>query len=224
MIGDGSGPPRSELERDSLEAYAEELFVREDPLLAELRAELHARGFPLIQVPARTGLLLSILVRACGARKIVEVGTLGGYSALWMSRALPGNGRLVTFELDDERAALAREFVDRAGRSEVIEVQVGDAAELLPALGPDGGWDLVFLDADKERYGAYLKQAERLLRPGGLLLADNAFWKGRVLEESAQADAQTRALQEFNRALAGHPSFDATILPVGDGVALGVRR
>lgn len=220
MRTDGSGPPRSELE-----AYAEELFVREDPLLAELRAEQEARGFPLIQVPARTGHLLSILVRAVSARRVVEVGTLGGYSALWMAKALTRDGsRLVTLERSPEHAALAREFIDRAGRREMVEVRVGDASEILPELGPDGGWDLVFVDADKERYGVYMKQAERLLRPGGLLVADNVFWQGRVLEESGEADDATRALQDFNRALAGHDAFDATILPVGDGVAVAVRR
>ena len=219
MSRDGSGPPRSELE-----AYAQELFVREDPLLAELRAEQEARGFPLIQVPARTGQLLGILIRAVAARKVVEVGTLGGYSALWMAKALPSDGRLVTLEKSPEHAALAREFIDRAGRTEMVEVRVGDAADLLQDLGPAGGWDAMFLDADKERYGIYLKHAERLLRPGGLLLADNVFWRGRVLQEAGEADAATHALQDFNRALAGHDAFDATILPVGDGVAVAVRR
>jgi predicted O-methyltransferase YrrM len=219
MTKDGSGPPRSELER-----YAAELFVQEDPLLAELRAELEARGFPTIQVPARTGLLLSILVRACGARRVLEVGALGGYSALWMASALPAEGRLLTLEKEPEHAELAREFIERAGRAEVIEVRVGNAAELLPAIDDEGRWDLVFLDADKERYGTYLKHAERLLRPGGLVVADNVFWHGKILEDPGEADESTRALQEFNRSLAGHPSFDATILPVGDGVALGVRR
>jgi len=219
VSADGSGPPRSELEQ-----YATDLFVREDPLLAELRAEMESRDLPMIQVPARTGLLLSILVRACGARRVLEVGTLGGYSALWMAPSLPAEGRLVTLEQSPDHAELAREFIERAGRSEHMEVRVGNAAELLPAVEDEGRWDVIFIDADKERYGFYLKHAERLLRPGGLLLADNVFWQGRNLEETGEADETTRAPQEFNRALAGHSSFDATILPVGDGVALGVRR
>jgi len=216
---DGAGPPRAELEQ-----YATDLFVREDPLLAELRAEMESRDLPMIQVPARTGLLLSILVRACDARRVLEVGTLGGYSALWMASSLPPEGRLLTLEQSPDHAELAREFIHRAGRSEHMEVRVGNADELLPGVEDEGKWDVVFIDADKERYGFYLKQAERLLRPGGLLLADNVFWQGRILEETGEADESTKALQEFNRALAGHASFDATILPVGDGVALGVRR
>ncbi len=218
-MSERSGPSREELED-----YAQALFVREDPILAELRAEQEARGFPSIQVPARTGHLLSILLRAVGARRVVEVGTLGGYSALWIAKALPADGRVVTMESEPEHASLAREFIDRAGRAEMVEVRQGNAVDLLQELGPDGGWDAMFVDADKERYGVYLKQAQRLLRPGGVLLADNVFWQGRILDDSDEADAATRALQDFNRALAGHDHFDATILPVGDGVAVAVRR
>lgn len=213
----GSGEPR-----DALERYAAELFRAEEPLLAELREETERRGFPLVQVPARTGLLLRILVTATGARRILEVGTLGGYSSLWMAAALPPGGRLLTLEKSAEHAALAREFVERASLADVVEVREGVAADLLPAIGPDGRFDLVFLDADKESYLLYLDHAARLLRPGGLFLADNAFWHGRVLEREPE-DAATIGIQAFNRALARSESFLATILPVGDGVALAVR-
>ena len=212
---DGTGPPR-----DALEAWADGLFTREPPLLAELRAELEARGLPLIQVPARTGLLLRLLVLATGARRVLEVGTLGGYSALWMAEALPAGGGLLTLEREPEHAALAREFVRRAGLADRIEVREGVALELLPAVGPERGFDLVFLDADKESYLAYLDHARRLLRPGGLVVADNAFWQGRVLEEAPE-DPSTRGIVAFDRALAAADDFVATILPVGDGVAVG---
>lgn len=214
--GDGTGPPR-----DALEAWADDLFTREEPLLAELRAELEARGLPLIQVPARTGLLLRILVLATGARRILEVGTLGGYSAIWMGGALPPGGRLITLEKSPEHAALARDFIARAGLSDAVEVREGVAAELLPDIGPEPSFDLVFLDADKESYTGYLEHARRLLRPGGLVVADNAFWQGRVLEDDPD-DASTRGIVAFDRALAEAPDFLATILPVGDGVAVGV--
>ncbi len=213
---DGSGPPR-----DALEAWADALFTREPPLLAELRDELEARGFPLIQVPARTGLLLRLLVAATGARRILEVGTLGGYSALWMAGALPDDGRLLTLEKNPAHVALARASVALAALEGVVEVREGVAAELLPDVGPDGGFDLVFLDADKESYLGYMEHARRLLRPGGLLVADNAFWHGRVLDE-ADDDPSTRGIVAFDRALAGAHDFTATILPVGDGVAVGV--
>lgn len=216
---DGSGPPR-----DRLEAYADDLFVREDPLLIELRAEMEARGLPLIQVPARTGLLLQILLRATGTKRVLEVGTLAGYSALWMARALPEAGRLVTIEKEPDRAELAETFIRRAGLSEAVTVRRGAARTVLPEIGPDGSFGLVFLDADKESYIAYLAEARRLLHPGGLLVADNAFWQGRVLEEADRDDSATRGIQAFNRALAGDAAFNATIVPVGDGVAVAVRR
>lgn len=217
MTRDGAGPPR-----DELEAYADRLFDREDGLLAALRREMEVRGFPMIQVPARTGLLLHVLVKATGARRVLEVGTLGGYSAIWMARALPDDGRLVTVEKSSKHAALARDFLERGGQGRV-EVREGRAADILPKIGPDGSWDIVFLDADKESYTAYLGEARRLLRPGGLLLADNAFWGGRVLEEDPE-EAATLGIQAFNRAVAEDPAFVATILPVGDGVLAAVRR
>lgn len=216
---DGTGPAR-----DALEAYAEDLFVREDPLLGELRAEMVARGFPTIQVPARTGQLLQILARAIGARRVLEIGTLGGYSALWMARALPAGGQLVSLEKEAAHAALAREFVRRAGLQEVVDVHEGRALEVLPGLGPDGSFDLCFLDADKENYVRYLEEARRLLRTGGLLVADNAFWRGKVLREAEPGDEATRGIRAFNRALAEDAEFTATIVPTGDGVAVAVRR
>ena len=223
-----AGPPPGEVRsgtpppRDPLERYAADLFDREDPLLTELRAEMERRGFPLIQVPVRTGLLLRILVAATAARSVLEIGTLGGYSALWMAAALPAGGRILSLEKETERAALAREFIEVAGVEGLVEVREGVAAELLPGIGPEGGYDLVFLDADKESYTLYLEHAARLLRPGGLLLADNAFWQGRVLEEAG--DPATEGIQAFNRALAASEAFLATIVPSGDGVAIGVRR
>lgn len=204
-----------------LHGYIAELFCAEDELLAELREELEERGFPTIQVPAITGKTLQVLVRAAGARKILEVGTLGGYSAIWMGRALPADGELVTLEKSPEHAALAREFVERAGLDGKVSIRVGDARELLPEVDPDGSFDAVFLDADKESYPLYLEEAERLLGPGGLVLADNALWKGKVLDGGG-SDAD-RGIREFNRLLSESPAFTAIILPVGDGVAVGVK-
>lgn len=205
-----------------LHAYIADLFCEEDELLVELREALEEKGFPVIHVPAITGKTLQVLVKAAGARRVLEVGTLGGYSAIWMARALPGDGELVTVEKSPEHAELAREFVRRAGLEDLIRVRVGDARDEMAALGPDGSFDVVFLDADKESYADYLAEARRLLRPGGLLIADNALWKGKVLEEGgSEAD---RGIRAFNRALAEGSGFTAMILPVGDGVAVGVKE
>lgn len=208
---------------DDLRAYVDDLFVREPALLAELRVELEEGDFPTIQVPAATGRVLELLARAIDAERVLEIGTLGGYSGLWLLRGMHPAGRLVTLEKEEDHAELAREYFRRAGESDRVEVRVGDAREILPNVGPAGAWDLVFLDADKEGYAGYLSQAERLLRPGGIVLADNALWSGRVVDEDDR-EASTLGVRAFNRALAGSGAFRATILPVGDGVALGVRE
>jgi len=206
----------------ALRSYVEERFAREDEVLGDLRAELETRGFPLINVSASTGRVLQLMVSLSGGGRVLEVGTLGGYSAIWMARGLRSGGRLTTLELDSGHAAMAREYLDRAGVGGRVEILLGDARERIVELGPDGSFDVVFLDADKEGYGLYASHAERLLRPGGLLLADNAFWSGRIVE--APEDDATRSLQAFNDDLAASSVFEGTILPVGDGLAMGVKR
>lgn len=207
-----------------LTGYVQGLFAAEDVILEELRYETARRGMPEISVSAEEGRLLQLLLTAIGARTVLEIGTLGGYSAIWMGRSLPPDGRLLTLEIQADRAEFARGFIDRAGLGSVVEVRVGDAADTLPALVADGErFDAVFIDADKERYPVYLEHALALVRPGGLILADNAFWSGRVLEADA-ADEDTRAVQRFNRLLAEHPDLTATIIPVRDGLAAAVVR
>jgi caffeoyl-CoA O-methyltransferase len=173
----------------SLARYVEGLFAREDVLLRELREESERQGLPPIQVSAEVGRLLQVLLATVGARRVLEVGTLGGYSAIWMARALPPGGHLTTLEVDPERAA----------------------------------FDAVFIDADKESYGEYLDHALRLVRPGGLILADNAFRSGMVLDDDAD-DPGVLAVRHFNTRLARDPRLAATILPVRDGIAVAVVR
>lgn len=208
---------------DELRAYVDDLFIQEPPLLAELRADLEERGFPTIQVPARTGRVLELLALTVDASRVLEVGTLGGYSGLWLLRGMAPDGRLVTVERDPDHAELAGEYFRRAGVADRVDLRIGEAREVLPKLGEAGAWDLVFIDADKEGYTEYLSHAERLLRPGGLVLADNALWQGRVVDEDDH-DASTEGVRAFDRALAGSRAFRSTILPVGDGIALGVRE
>lgn len=206
---------------DDLRDYVDGLFG-EPALLAELRETIEERGFPAIQVPAATGRFLEVAARMTGARRALELGTLGGYSALWLLRGMPADGRLTTVEKEPDHADLAREFFERAGAADRVDLRVGEAREVAASLGPDGSMDLVFIDADKEGYVRYLDEAARLLRPGGVVLADNALWRGRVVDEGV--DEVTDAIRGFNRALAGSEAFGATIVPVGDGVAVGVRR
>jgi caffeoyl-CoA O-methyltransferase len=208
----------------ALSDYIANLFAPEDPLLEEVRAEAYRRGLPDIAISAEVGRLLQVLLTAIGARRVLEIGTLAGYSAIWIARALGPEGRLVTLEIDPARADLARAFFQRAALEDRIEVMVGDAVETAARLARHGErFDAVFIDADKERYETYLELALEMVRPGGLILADNALWSGRVLQDPAEDDG-TAALQAFNRTLARHPRLLSTIVPVRDGVAVGVVR
>lgn len=208
----------------ALAEYVRSRFATEPALLAHLREILEeSDAYPTIQVPAETGRLLEVVAAVSGAKKVLEIGTLGGYSGLWLFRGMPEGGTLLTLEKEPAHAALARRFFRDAGVLDRVEIREGEARELLPAVGPEAGFDLVFIDADKEGYVSYLEHAARLLRTGGVLLADNALWRGRILDPDDQ-DAATRGIRDFDRRLADHPDFRATIVPVGDGVALGVKR
>lgn len=212
-------------------AYIEELYAPETETMRWIRGELEERGLPLIQVSALQGRAMAVLALLSGARRLLEIGTLGGYSGLWLLSLLPEDARLVTLEKESAHAELAREALERAGEERRAEVRLGDAREILRDLSGHAAFDLVFIDADKESYGFYLDQAARLLRPGGLLLADNTLWRGRVAEAPPEgeagedgADPTTRALRSFNRDLAADGRFDAVLLPIRDGLTVARRK
>lgn len=208
----------------ALSGYIGRLFAPEDDVLRELREESRRHGLPQISIAPEVGKLLQVLLTAVGARRVLEIGTLAGYSTIWMARALPPGGRVVTLEIDANRAALAREFSRRAGLGDAVEVRVGIAGDALSRLAEEGEpFDACFIDADKESYPLYLRWARELVRPGGLILADNAFWRGAVLQEPPPDD-DTLAIQDFNRHLARSPELCSTIIPIGDGLAVAVIR
>ena len=202
--------------------YISQLFAREDALLADLREEADRCGLPPIAISPDEGRLLQVLLAAVQARRVLEVGTLGGYSAIWMARALPEDGRLLSLEIEAAHAEFARRYVDRAGLSDRVEIRVGRALDVLPSLDGES-YDAVFLDADKEPLPTYFEWALRLLRPGGLLIADNTLWGGRVLDDAEQ-DEKTTAVREFNRRMATDPRILGIIVPTHDGVAVGVVK
>ena len=204
---------------EDLDEYVQTLFAQEDRVLTQARARSDAQDLPQIQVPPATGRLVQLLVRLSGAERVLEVGTLGGYSAVWILRALPENGSLLTLEGEPRHAAVARETLRQAGFSERSEVREGEALALLGEL--DEPFDVVFLDADKESLVQYLEHGARLLKPGGLLLADNALWRGLVTRP--EEGTPGAYVDRFNRALAKDHRFMSTIVPVGDGVAIGIR-
>jgi caffeoyl-CoA O-methyltransferase len=209
-----------------LAAYVQKLFVHEDNAMQRSREEARAEGLPGIEVPGELGVLLGILARAVGARKILEIGTLGGYSGTWLARALPPGGKLITLEVNPRHAEVARHAFQQAGVGDRVEIRVGPALETLPNLRNEAPFDVIFIDADKDNYPAYLDWAIALARPGALIVADNVLQGGRVLADPSP-DAGVAGIQEFNRRAAQHPRLAALILPVRDGrdgILIGVVR
>jgi caffeoyl-CoA O-methyltransferase len=206
-----------------IDSYLEGLFAPPDPALEGALRRSRRAGLPEINVPPNEGKLLQLFAEIAGARRILEVGTLGGYSTIHLARALPEDGALISLELDERSAEVARENVDKAGLENKVEVRVGDARELLAEMVEDGAgpFDLTFIDADKESYPEYLTWTLRLSRPGSLILADNTIRGGSVM---CPEDESTRATREFNEMLAKNPQLSALILPLirerVDGLAI----
>ena len=204
---------------DATATYLQTRYWEEDELLRGLREDLERRG-PTIQVSAEAGRLLATLVAATGAVRVLEVGTLFGYSGVWLARALPDHGHLDTLELSAAHADAAEEWFDRAGLAERITVHRGAALDTLARL--EGPYDTMFIDAAKAEYTDYADHAVRLLRPGGMLLADNAIWSGRVADP-AVTDADTEGIRRFHDRIAGGAPWASTVLPVGDGLSVSVK-
>ena len=202
--------------------YISGLFAREDELLASLREEADRTGLPPIAVSADEGRLLQVLLTSIRAQRVLEVGTLGGYSAIWMARALPDDGELLTIEIEPKHAEFARRYIERAGLADRIDIRIGRALDVLPSLDGEQ-FDAVFIDADKEPMPNYFEWSLRLLRPGGLLIADNTLWGGKVYDDAEQ-DEKTTAVREFNRRMATDPRILSILVPTHDGVAIGVVR
>lgn len=203
-----------------LEQYVRTLFAPEDAALRAASERQETEGLPAINISPDEGKLISLLLRAVGARRVLEIGTLGGYSGIWIARALPPGGRLTTLEIDPRHATVARHSFADAGLSDRVELREGFAREILPTLEP--GFDAVFIDADKQSQVFYFHQSMRLLRVGGLLLCDNAYLDGRVVL-ARDKKPEVEAVREFNRLAATDARLAATIVPVRDGLVVGVK-
>lgn len=206
--------------------YVESVFRPEDDTLAAARMRQESAKLPPIQVGGMDVRHLEILALAVGAKKIVEIGTLGGYSGISLARGLAPNGHLHTFEFDPRHATVATENFAAAGLANRVTVHVGAALDNLSKIEGDGPFDLVFIDADKVNYPNYLDWAAKNLRIGGLVVGDNAFAFGHIASDNLP-DNDTRktvaALKTFNRNLATDGRFRATMLPTGEGLAVGVK-
>jgi caffeoyl-CoA O-methyltransferase len=209
---------------ERLSAYVKKTYAPEDEVLREIRERCAREGLPDIQIGALDARHLEVLASVAGARRAVEIGTLGGYSGVSLLRGMGIGGVLDTIEIDPRHAEVARESFRRAGYSTQARIHLGAATSVLPKLAAQGPFDLVFIDADKESYPDYLNWAADNLRAGGLVLADNVFLFGELTDKPTGARATAIAgMQAFHQILANSGRFRATVLPTGEGLAVGVR-
>lgn len=210
----------------ALEAYLLDVGSRDDDVARRLRAETDELPNAGMRIDPLEASLLGVLIRATGARRVVEVGTFTGYSALSMARALPPGGRLVCCDISEEYTSIARRYWAEAGVADRIDLRIGPALDTLDALlaaHGEGSFDAAFIDADKENYEGYFERCLRLLRPGGLVIVDNVLWGGKVVDPDDERPS-TQAIRAFNAARARDPRVDAVIVPIRDGVSLLVKR
>lgn len=190
----------------AVDAYLADTLVGSDAVLEAALADSAAAGLPAINVAPNQGKLLKLLAEMQGARAILEIGTLGGYSTIWLARALPAGGRLISLEYEPRHAEVARRNLARAGLADRVQVKVGAAAETLPTL--QGPFDFVFVDADKANYPVYFREALRLSRPGGVIVADNVVRGGKVLRPDG--DANALGVVRMHELIAAEPGVSAT--------------
>ncbi len=215
----------------SYATYVEKQFQPMDSVLAEIRERAGKAGLPVIHVSSFDGRILEVITRAIGAKKVVEIGTLAGFSGVCLARGLAAGGVLHTFEYEPKHAAVAKESFEKAGMASKVTIHVGKALENLAKIENQGPFDLVFIDADKENYPNYLAWAAKHLKPGGTVLCDNAFAWGLLAqspEELAKQDAfrqgAAKSLGATNKELATNGKvWRSAMLPTGEGLAMGVK-
>jgi len=197
----------------AVDNYIADLFLAPDPALEATLASSAAAGLPAISVSPTQGKLLHLLARVQRARRILEIGTLGGYSTIWLARALPPDGRLISLEVDPKHAEVAHANLARAGLSSVVEIRLGSALETLPKLVAEGRgpFDLIFIDADKPGYADYLQWSLKLARQGTLIIADNVVRKGAVADPGS-SDENVQGIRKFNEVLAAEKRVTTTVI------------
>jgi predicted O-methyltransferase YrrM len=210
-----------------VDAFLDTTLIGDDPVLSAALEASNAAELPRIAVSAQQGKFLSLLAGAIQARRILEIGTLGGYSTIWLARGAGPEGRVVTLEYDPKHAEVAQANLQRAGVGDRVRVVVGAALDTLPTL-TDGPFDLVFIDADKDNYVAYLEWAIKLAHPGSVIVADNVVREGKVLTATS-ADGAAHAVQQTLKLMGEHPRLDAAVIQtVGakhwDGFAIASVR
>lgn len=212
---------------EALQDYVASISLREPDILRELRVKTSELPLSLMQISPEQGQFISLLVKAIGAKRALEVGVFTGYSLLATALALPADASVTALDISEEWTAIARDFAERAGVADRIDLRIGDARQSLEALiqedGAAGSFDFVFIDADKENYGAYYEAALTLLRPGGLIVVDNVLWHGAVLDGTKQ-DSETVALRAFNAKVRDDKRVELSVLPFADGLTFALKR
>jgi caffeoyl-CoA O-methyltransferase len=214
----------------NVDDYINDLFVKEDQALLKVTASIEHEGIPAISISPNQGKFLHLLAKMVNAKKILEMGTLAGYSTIWMARALPTDGKLITLEFDPKHAEVARKNIKEANLSSLVDIRIGKALDLLPQIEAAGEapFDMIFIDADKPPYTEYFQWAVRLSRPGTLIVTDNVIRDGKVLDNNSE-DENVIGVQRFNKMLAANKAVNATIIQtVGekdhDGMAIAVVK
>jgi predicted O-methyltransferase YrrM len=212
-----------------IDDYIQGLYISPDEALDLALKDMALHGLPAINVSANEGKLLYLLAKISGAKKVLEIGTLGGYSTIWLARALPEDGRLLSLEYSPKHAEVARNNIARAGLAGRVEVRIGAGLDSLPqiAANNEGPFDLFFIDADKDNYPGYLEWAIKLSHPGSVILSDNLLRNGAIINPNP-ADASAQAIARFNRELATNPRLESLILPITrehtDGLGITVVK
>jgi predicted O-methyltransferase YrrM len=211
-----------------VDKYISNLLAPEDKALTETIKSLDIEGLPQHSISANQGKFLQVMMILCNAKKVLELGTLGGYSTIWLARALPENGKVTTIEMDKHHRNVAQKNIDKAGLSQKVDLRVGKALDILPQIMEENGepFDMIFIDADKPPYTEYFNYALRLSRPGTLIICDNVIREGKVLDNNS-TDEKVQGVQRLNKMLSENKKVTATILQtVGvkeyDGMAIAV--
>ena len=211
---------------DMLHQYLLDVSVDEDPVARALRARTATLEEHYMQISPEQGQFFKLLLRLMNAQQVIEVGTYTGYSALCMAQAVGARGRVVCCDISEEWTAIGREFWQQAGVAERIDLRLAPALETLEQMrqaGEAGRFDFAFIDADKGNYPVYYEHLLDLIRPGGVIAADNTLWSGRVADPS-EGEPDTVAIREFNRTLASDPRVMVSLVPIGDGLTLARKH
>ncbi len=215
---------------EKVDNYIAELLAPEDKALTDTLDSIEREGIPSISVSAPQGKFLQVMALACNAKKILELGTLAGYSTIWLARTLPEDGKIITVEFDEHHAAVAQKNIDNAGLSAKVNIRIGKAIDILPQIlaNEEGPFDLVFIDADKPPYKEYFEYALQLSRPGTIIICDNVVRNGAILDENT-TDERVQGVQRLNKFLSTCNKVTATIMQtVGakeyDGMAIAIVK